>query len=253
MGLTIHYSLRAKASTKPVAAKALLEELRKAALDLPVAEVSEVREFTPKDFENDTRDYPDKEWAWALCQAGTYVDIGGGRSVDVNPESGFMLRVWPGEGCEEANFGLFRYPKSVVSNGTGYAVKQPGWSWASFCKTQYANEKGNENFLRCHLSVIRLLDVCKKIGILKSANDEGLYWDKRDVPALVKEIGEWDSMIATFGGALKDATGGNIVAPIFSYTNFENLEAKGTLTKSMQKVVGLIKDTMKKKADQKPS
>jgi hypothetical protein len=253
MGLTIHYSLRAKASLKPVAAKALLEELRKAALDLPVAEVSEVREFTPKDFEGDIRDYPDKEWAWALCQSGTSVKISDTCSMSVEPESGFMLRIWPGEGCEEANFGLFRYPRYVFSNGTAYAVNQPGWSWHSFCKTQYANEKGIENFLRCHLSVIRLLDACKKIGILKEVSDEGNYWDKRDVPALVKEIGEWDSMIAAFGGALKDATGGNIVAPIFSYTNFENLEARGTLTKSMQEVVGLIKDTMKKKADQKPS
>ena len=248
MGLTIHYALRAKASTKPDAAKALLEKLRGIALDLPVKEVSEVREFTKYDFKGDTRDYPDKEWSWALIQAGTYVDIGNNRSMGVEPEGGFLFRVWPGEGCEEANFGLFRFPEFVFSNGVAYPVGKRGWSWGSFCKTQYANQKGIENFLRCHLSVIRLLDACKKIDILKSVSDEGGYWNKRDADALAKEIGEWDSMIAAFGGALKDSVGGNLTGPIFSNPNFERLEAKGVLTKSMKEVMGLIKATLKKES-----
>jgi len=249
MGLTIHYALRAKASTKPDAAKALLEKLRGIALDLPVKEVSEVREFTKYDFKGDTRDYPDKAWSWALIQAGTYVDIGNNRSMGVEPEGGFLFRVWPGEGCEEANFGLFRFPEFVFSNGAAYPVGKRGWSWGSFCKTQYANQKGIENFLRCHLSVIRLLDACKKIGILKSVSDEGDYWNKRDADALVKEIGEWDSMIAAFGGALKDSCPSDaITGPIFSNPNFERLEAKGVLTKSMKEVMGLIKATLKKES-----
>ena len=46
MGLTIHYSLKSDADS-PMRARQLIEKLRQAALDLPMAEVGEVREFLP--------------------------------------------------------------------------------------------------------------------------------------------------------------------------------------------------------------
>ena len=44
-----------------------------------------------------------------------------------------------------------------------------GWRYSAFCKTQYARaEYGIPNFIRCHLSVIHLLD-----RIAAIADDEG--------------------------------------------------------------------------------
>ena len=85
-----------------------------------------------------------------------------------------------------------------------------GWYWSSFCKTQYASSPaagGVPNFLHCHLSVIRLLDHAKQLGILASVSDEGDYWEKRDVKALVQEVGEWNEGMAGLVGQMKDLFG----------------------------------------------
>ena len=106
-----------------------------------------------------------------------------------------------------------------------------GWLWTSFCKTQYASNPklgGVENFLRCHLSLIRLLDHARELGMLKHVSDEGGYWEKRDVQALVQEVGEWNEAIAGFAGQLKDQlTGQGMEAAITRFSDFEHLEAKG--------------------------
>jgi hypothetical protein len=102
-----------------------------------------------------------------------------------------------------------------------------GRSWSSFCKTQYASGHGLDHFLRCHLSVVRLLDHAKELGILASVNDEGGFWEKRDVKALAQQVGEWNQSMAAFVGQLKDMFGGDFKAPITKYPDFEHLEAKG--------------------------
>ncbi len=69
------------------------------------------------------------------------------------------------------------------------------WSWQSFCKTQYAGNAecgGGENFLRCHLAVIRVLDQAKSLGIMEDVSDEGDFWQNRDVRALAEEVGQWN-------------------------------------------------------------
>ena len=75
-----------------------------------------------------------------------------------------------------------------------------------------------------------MLDVAKRIGFDVTVNDEGHFLEKRDVHGLVKAIGEWDQLIAGFGGVLKDAAesaGMKLEAPIFDRKDFEQLEAKG--------------------------
>jgi hypothetical protein len=57
--------------------------------------------------------------------------------------------------------------------------------------------------------------------------DEGDFWEKRDAKALVEEVGRWNSHIAGLVGQYKDRMGGDIVAPITEYPNFEHLEADG--------------------------
>ena len=105
-----------------------------------------------------------------------------------------------------------------------------GWRWGSFCKTQYASNPecgGVENFLRCHLLVVRMLDHAKELGILADVSDEGDYWSKRDLPALAKEVGEWNEMIAAGAGKLKDWFGAEVQTTITRFPNFERLEAQG--------------------------
>ena len=62
--------------------------------------------------------------------------------------------------------------------------------------------------------------------------DEGGYWDHRNVAALIKEIGEWNQMIAGFYGGMKDALTAAaqdpraLMAEIAKFPDFEHLEAK---------------------------
>jgi hypothetical protein len=156
----------------------------------------------------------------------------------VKPQRVVAFSTWPGEGSEEANFGLAVFPKTIevedrsrwphrtkrVRTGLG------DWSWGSFCKTQYASNPecgGVENFLQCHLAVVKLLDHAAAIGILKEVSDEGDYWQKRDVKALAAEVGDWNTMIAGWSGRLKDAFGEAVESEITKYPNFEHLEAQG--------------------------
>jgi hypothetical protein len=84
-----------------------------------------------------------------------------------------------------------------------------------------------ENFLKCHLSVIRVLDHAGILGILKEVIDEGSYWEKRDVRSLAEEVVRWNQQIAGFVGKMKDLLGDDVEAAILKFQNFEHLEAEG--------------------------
>ncbi len=85
------------------------------------------------------------------------------------------------------------------------------------------------NFVRCHLSIVELLDASQKRQLAKvEVNDESDYWDHRDVRKLAETVGEWNEMVAAVAGQLKDAAGGfQLEAPITQFSDFEHLEAKG--------------------------
>jgi hypothetical protein len=79
---------------------------------------------------------------------------------------GIAFATMPGEGCGSATFGLQR------RDGGGY-------DWQSFCKTAYT--KGDHlDFLRCHLTVIAMLDHAQTLGILHWVEDASGYWERRD-------------------------------------------------------------------------
>jgi hypothetical protein len=233
MGLTIHYHLSCDTrSDKKV--HRIVEELRKRALDLPFAEVGEVAELDGDrcDFQNYDGNDPLR---WLAVQAGQHVERDG-TYHRVQPNAVIAFTTWPGEGCEAANFGLGIYPKTlslrdeVKRQTRKLETGLSGWCWSSFCKTEYASDPaagGMENFLRCHLSVIRMLDHAKELGILASVNDEGDYWEKRDVAALAREVGEWNERMAGLVGKLKDMFGAGFDAPITQFPDFEHLEARG--------------------------
>jgi len=125
-----------------------------------------------------------------------------------------------------------------------------GWRWGSFCKTQYASDPkhgGPANFLRCHVSLVALLDRIAalpgtkvilddegKFGRHRSRNDGGpgrapYCWraGNYDPRALLAEVGHWNELIAAALGALKDSFGSSVAAPIFSCRDFERLEFRG--------------------------
>jgi hypothetical protein len=137
-------------------------------------------------------------------------------------------------------------------------TKLAGWYWSSFCKTQYASDPqcgGIPNFLRCHVSVITLLERMAKLpGLKVTVDDEGKYgpgtysddWKEAyeagrkptyrrhkgryNPAALAQEVGEWNAMVAGFAGALSDALAGGgaqLEAPIKAFPAFEQLEFKG--------------------------
>src|ERR1019366_341394 len=158
MGLTIHYRLTTE-FTNPKNFRQLVETIRQHALDLPFKEVGEVKEFTGN--ETDYRS-GDEEDRWLKIQSSGYVAAGRGM-LAVAPLHVIALPTWPGEGC--------KYPAFFPSPPKGKKVptRLSGWRWTSFCKTQYASDPkagGVENFLRCHLSVIKVLDFIKQTGLV---------------------------------------------------------------------------------------
>jgi hypothetical protein len=187
MGLTIHYEL-AELSRVVGRARRRVEELRAHAAELPFKLIGHVLEADHVEITNAGRDDPRR---WLFTQATRYVRREE-HTVPVIPNRLIAFSTSPGDGCEEANFGLAAYPKKIKVDGKMLGTGLCGWSWSSFCKTQYAAGSavgGAENFLRCHLAIVALLDFAKVLGILGEVHDEGEYWKTRDRDALAAQVG----------------------------------------------------------------
>jgi hypothetical protein len=226
MGLTIHYRVESTTNS-PESARQIVEQLRQKALDLPFEEVSEIVEVSGEsaDFSKLDRDDPNR---WLLAQARQFFVLDEAY-YSIKPSHVIAFTTSPGNGCEAANFGLALYPKTVEVDGDEISTDLEHWSWSSFCKTQYASnpaDGGVENFLKCHLAVVKLLDAAEELGILKEVRDEGKYWDGRDIKDLATRVGDWNTMIAGWAGRLKDKFG-DVESEIAKFPNFEHLEAKG--------------------------
>jgi hypothetical protein len=254
MGLTIHYSFTAQGSDAQ--ARQLIQALHQTAQDLPFQELGQVVELSGEQCDPNKRPKNDP-LLWLLVQATESVEVkpeGRKRNqgytswYDVKPSRLIAFHTWPGEGCEACNYGLCQYPQVIATDRGPLETGLSGWRWSSFCKTQYASNPkcgGVPNFLRCHLTVIAMLDRAKQLGCLEEVSDEGGFWEQRDLPALVREIGSWNEMIAAFGGKLKDLTGNgplNLESAIAQFPNFEALEATGQsrLPPKLQKLFALM-------------
>ena len=51
---------------------------------------------------------------------------------------------------------------------------------------------GLGNFLRCHMTVVKMLDAAKDLGVLRDVCDESDYWDHRNIDYLINRIGGWE-------------------------------------------------------------
>ena len=219
MGLTIHYKLSVTKNLSSAVVCELAERTALYARKIRCAEVGEV-----------LRADGDEKLAPLFVQVGKPEDCCFG---NVAPKRGWLVEVWPGEGCESATFGLCQYPRRIPfragSVSTGF---EGGWLLKGFCKTQYAGEHGWEHFLKCHRQIISLLDFWRDLGVSVEVTDEGEYWETRSVEKLKSKLQQYDGLIAAMGGMLKDLpgeSGGNlkVESPIFDYAHFERLEHEG--------------------------
>jgi hypothetical protein len=214
----------------------------------------------------------DDDRAAFICSS-YYQDLSQNTSITVWPEEFGCFFVHPAKGAEWMTIGLARYPKIVENRGDRIKVSRRGWSWGDFCKTQYANHPdygGIKNFLRAHISLITLLEQVKKIEgfYALEIDDEGHYGPAyyTDDPTaaepiytwhpgqyspkeLVKEIGEWDAMIAAAMGAINDhaKTQGQVGScPIMDRPDFEHLEAEGHKIVHVKKFLNALAEAPQK-------
>lgn len=220
MGLTIHYTLSVKRGTKIAWVKNLLRRTQRLARKNGCAHVGKVLHSTETD-----ADAP----PFFDCAPGNERRLHeGGRGTH-----GWLLEVWPGEGCDTAVFGIVQHrrilpPRKGQPKWQTRYSKCSDWKLDAFCKTQYAGEHGWEHFRACHLRIIQLLVLWREAGTRVEVYDEGGYWETRSEEKLRSELEEYDRFIAALGGVFKDAYGdGEVIAPIFDYPNFERLEHEG--------------------------
>src|SRR5512136_861919 len=137
MGLTIHYSLKAQGSD--VQARKLINALHQTAQDLPFKELGQVVELSGDQCNFNKRDKEDP-LRWLLIQAAEDTEIVSQRRVlggqtcrsyqKIQPLHLIAFTAWPGEGCEESNFGLCKFPSVVKTSDGPVNTKLFGWRWS---------------------------------------------------------------------------------------------------------------------------
>lgn len=100
--------------------------------------------------------------------------------------NGFSFCVDVEEGCEHFQLILGRLGRSRV------------WYGIRTTKTQYA-----KRFVESHLTVIRMLELCREAGILRNVSDDGRYWETRDLAVLAERLNASQEMFKTVAAALQ--------------------------------------------------
>jgi hypothetical protein len=97
----------------------------------------------------------------------------------------------------------------------------------------YANDPrlgGWRNFLKAHLCVLAILGKLSALGFHATVDDEGGFWESRNLGKLAAAVRQYDSMVAGFTGAVRDAVerkGMAVQSPMAGRPNFERLEMDG--------------------------
>jgi hypothetical protein len=244
MGLTIHYEMRAPADVGESDAAALVVKLRELALELPFDAVSEIVRLTEpaiaemprlrgfaferlEDVAHLTAVFTREELYARLIGVERFRHEGNDVyecitvPLDVSTVAcGFAIAVGPG--CEPAALGALQ-----VSLPHGAASP---WEWHCFCKTQYASVHGDDNMLRCHRSLVALLDSARALGFELQVTDETGYWESRDPTLLMTSVNRMNQLMAQFAGTFTDAVrdagldSRGIEGEIFRHPDFERLE-----------------------------
>jgi len=163
---------------------------------------------------------------WAKIRLGPSEEEAGKRSDRLPHAVGFTVR--PGDYCEAATFGLAWVPPED-EEGNRLHDEPYIWHWHSMCKTQYASVVSDEHLIRCHTTLVALLDAAIRLGFDVTVRDETHYWETRDPSRLVAEVHEMNRIVARIAGAMHDAVGEHARAEgaIFEHPRFEQLESNG--------------------------
>jgi len=223
MGLTIHYQLSTQSDWTEEEVFARWEIIGDYARHLGCDNVGDVLPAHKR------QDVTDK-----LHRIGRGLDV---RWVAIHARVGWILPIEIGKGCEPFMLALCRYPGRWQCQH-GHSMKRwhptkisADWQFSWFCKTQFAGQFGLAHFLRCHKTVISLLDFCRKAGLDVTVQDESDFWEDRNEQRLIKSIQQNEALMAAFGGLIKDTVekkrGHKVHSPIFDYHNFEHLEHEG--------------------------
>jgi len=236
MGLSIGYTLTFAGSDEE--ARLVMQALHSTALDLPLEHVTELRQLSgdacspehhpPMDPVRDLLAGPGERIYYVTGERWPDELLFQYQTHIVQPEHVIGFSTSPGSGCEEADFALCRYPALAPTPHGTLRTALPGWRWHAFCKTQYASNPkfgGRANFLRCHLSVIALLDKAKELGCRVEVDDDGDFWDARDLGQLLREVAAYNGLVAAWTGRLKDEV--DLTSPILEYPDYEHWEALG--------------------------
>ena len=223
MGLTIYYKLSVAENLSSAVVRELVQRARLYALRIGCKEASDMMPASAEPI-----------FSRLFVQAGREEDACFGH---VPAKRGWLVEVWPGEGCESAHIGLCQYPRRaefLLKGRRGFEATeyQGGWMFRGSCKTQYASEHGTEHFVRCHRMIASTLDFWQQLGATVEVSDEGEYWETRSEAKLRAIVGRYNGLVAALAGAVKDAAGetgdGQVVeSPIFARKDFERLEANG--------------------------
>jgi hypothetical protein len=238
MGLHLCYELSLPADVPEVDIAGLISALRERALALPFERVSDSVRLTEQALAGP---FPLRGLVYTRLEDVVHVSAALVRKhlwrrrlgvsdedeytrVDVPPAVPTVARgfaVEPGRGCEPAAFG-------VVQLGGG---DEPSpWWWHLCCKTQYASVLGNDHLIRCHGSLVALLDAAAALGFDIVVRDETGYWNSRDPKQLAEAVAEMNRVVAHFAGkftdAMRDAGGDSrkVGGAIFKHPDFERLE-----------------------------
>ena len=225
MSLAISYSLNLNHATVSQAREMIIS-LHKLASNLPFIQIGEIVELEGN--ECLFQEAEDPHLAFKVC-ALTPEELVNNLLNNVAETSCCHLigfNTLPGQGCNQTSFGLATHQSSG---------QKKDWFWKTSCKTQYANNPeygGIENFLKCHLLMIKMLESATQLDMLVEVTDPSGYWQERDPEKLIKSINEETFMLAAIMGTLKDSLTEKdykVLSPIFEFPNFEYLEAKGTM------------------------
>lgn len=229
MGLSIAYQLHLPASTSRATVAELVAQLKAAAERLPFAEVGPVITLEAGETLGDMPD-PPTAFQYAFRLWASYGpdedDPEHGGFGDIMPDAiGFT--VMPGEHCEPVPIGVAWVPPR---DEEWKVLRGQPWTWhyGAVCKTQYASIVSTDHFVRCHTSIVALLEAAVELGFEVTVHDEAGYWESRDVDQLLAQLEHSNRIIAALAGAIHDAVGkkDGVEAPIFEHPDFERLETK---------------------------
>lgn len=240
MGLHLCYEMALEPATPEATVVELVNALREQALALPFEAVSHVVRLTEADLverrplhglafvhiEDVVQLSAVSTRELLYCrQLGNSEDdcYTGAGDVPANVRTlAIGFAVAPGRGCEPAAFG-------VTSVWTPEAA-QSRWWWHQCCKTQYASVVSDEHLLKCHGSLVALLDATERAGFEIVVRDETGYWESREPTQLFDAVGRMNQIVARFAGKFTDAVrdagadSRQVRGEIFDHPDFERLE-----------------------------